>query len=111
MTLAPSALRKLGQHSWPGNVRELENVLTKAVVLAERDELGGDDIEVGRPRVEGSGPPSRTRRWTEKSELLAALERARWNAVRAAKDLGMPRATFYRKLREAGIARPKPTTQ
>ena len=34
--IAPAAMTKLLQHAWPGNVRELENVIERAVVLAEK---------------------------------------------------------------------------
>ena len=39
----------------------------------------------------------------EKQRILSALEATSWNRARAAKVLGMPRRTFYRRLREHGI--------
>lgn len=38
--VSAEALRRLSEHSWPGNVRQLENVVFRAVVLAEGTELG-----------------------------------------------------------------------
>lgn len=35
--ISPSAVSVLLQHDWPGNVRELENVLERAIILAEKD--------------------------------------------------------------------------
>jgi DNA-binding NtrC family response regulator len=32
------------EHDWPGNVRELRNVLQRAVVLAEDERIGSQDI-------------------------------------------------------------------
>jgi DNA-binding NtrC family response regulator len=41
------ALQKLVYHLWPGNVRELENVIQRAVVLADHETIGPDDIPIG----------------------------------------------------------------
>ena len=42
--IAPSAMSLLLQHNWPGNVRELENVIERAVVMAEEDMLVSDNL-------------------------------------------------------------------
>ncbi|HTJ82446.1 MAG TPA: sigma 54-interacting transcriptional regulator, partial [Polyangiaceae bacterium] len=101
--LSPDALRKLASHPWPGNVRELENVLTKAVVYAESGELRATDVELPKP----SRHTRRTRAVDERERIVHALERVDWNAALAARNLGMPRATFYRRLAKHAIARPK----
>jgi DNA-binding NtrC family response regulator len=41
----PRAVEKLLSHSWPGNVRELRNVIERAAVLAEGDEIQARDIQ------------------------------------------------------------------
>ena len=103
--LTRAALRKLTAHPWPGNVRELENVITKAVVFASADEIGADDVDLPRTVAE----PQARRRATavdERAQILAALDHTAWNAALAARELGMPRATFYRRLDRHGIKRP-----
>ena len=78
---------------------------------AERDDAGAeeereDDGVAWDHRVTPSGaPPSNEEEWKaqEKRKILEALEGASWNRVRAAKVLGMPRRTFYRRLKEYGI--------
>ena len=40
---------------------------------------------------------------TERERILAALSSCNWNRVQAAKMLGVPRRTFYRRLKEYGI--------
>jgi DNA-binding NtrC family response regulator len=47
--LQPGAIERLMQHDWPGNIRELENVLERAVLLADGDTLGPDDVTISRP--------------------------------------------------------------
>lgn len=42
--LGPAALARLRGHLWPGNVRELQNVISRAVVLAESEEIVPEDI-------------------------------------------------------------------
>ncbi|XXX80702.1 sigma 54-interacting transcriptional regulator [Sorangium sp. So ce134] len=103
--LSREALRRLSQHGWPGNVRELENVITKAVVLCDGRRIGPDDVDLPRAR-EGSDRGAPRPLHDERAALLAALERTGWNALQAAREAGMSRATFYRKLRRLGIERP-----
>ncbi len=104
--LAPSALRALMQHRFPGNVRELENALTKALVLTGSGDAG-ELLEAEHlglphatsPRTRGLAPAQ------ERKRLVDALEATHGNVVAAAKHLGMPRATFYRKIARHGIPR------
>jgi DNA-binding NtrC family response regulator/HAMP domain-containing protein len=44
--VAPEVLDRLYEHGWPGNVRELENVLSRALILAEGGELGPEHIDL-----------------------------------------------------------------
>jgi transcriptional regulator of acetoin/glycerol metabolism len=64
---------------------------------------------VDLPRVargRGRSRGGRAAEVDERAELLSALDSTGWNAVRAAREVGMSRATFYRKLRRYGIERP-----
>ena len=66
--IEPEALSALERHLWPGNVRELENVIERAVVMAETDRITLLDLpaEIARPlrlesrrrRIETARPPS-----------------------------------------------------
>ncbi|MFO0758770.1 MAG: sigma 54-interacting transcriptional regulator [Byssovorax sp.] len=102
--ITPAALRKLGAYAFPGNVRELENLITKAVIFAQGGEIGPSDIEL--PRAAKTTAPRALKPKEERALILAALERTGWNAALAARDLAMPRATFYRRLDRHGITRP-----
>ena len=56
-TLTPAGLRKLCQYDWPGNVRELRNVIQRAVVFSEGDQILPSDIEdAGEPSDRATEP-------------------------------------------------------
>jgi transcriptional regulator with GAF, ATPase, and Fis domain/Tfp pilus assembly protein PilF len=100
------AERALVRHPWPGNVRQLENVLTKAVLLADDGLIREHDLALdahaqGEPkrRIRGGTP-------REAAQVRAALESTGWNVCEAARILQIPRATFYRKLQRYGLERP-----
>ena len=46
MTLLPDALDAIEAHAWPGNVRELENVIKRAVIMADRLTITAADIGI-----------------------------------------------------------------
>ncbi|HEV2916041.1 MAG TPA: sigma-54 dependent transcriptional regulator [Pyrinomonadaceae bacterium] len=127
-TLAPSALRRLLEYDWPGNVRELRNVIERAAVLAEGEELTARDLpeelkdNQGQPRSESARPamdepeeggllvPFTTdfredRREFERRYITRCLEETGGNVTRAAAMLGMHRQSLQHKLRELGLAR------
>ena len=59
-TVAPAAMERLVEYDWPGNVRQLENVIERALVLAEGDVLEASDLPL-LVNVNGSRPgPSGT---------------------------------------------------
>ncbi len=123
-TLSKDALRRLARFPWPGNVRQLEHVLLNAWVLSEEPEIDAADIDlpdelaavpssrpVVAPPASAAGKPSSRstkgtlseHRRTEKDRIIAALEACNWNRVKAAELSGIPRRTFYRRLREYNI--------
>ena len=102
----PDALKALMHYHWPGNVRELENVIERAVVIASGEILGPEDmpphiISIGRETA--IEPDGSFTRWVEKVEeetLRKTLLECEGNITKAAKKLGMGRATIYRKLQK-----------
>ena len=59
MALDPETLKALLRYDWPGNVRELENVIERAVILSEGDELRLSDLP--EKVVRGTGAPGEPR--------------------------------------------------
>ncbi len=118
-SVSRAALRRLTSYSYPGNVRQLENILLNAWVLSDRPELDVDDFELSEARpaprtmatLETPAPAEGLRKVAsleahkadERERILGALQAASWNRVKAAKMVGLPRRTFYRRLKEYGI--------
>jgi transcriptional regulator with GAF, ATPase, and Fis domain len=103
------AVRMLMEHPWPGNVRQLEHALLNAWVLSDDRVLDTGDFESlsgGVPEVAPAGSAETSTSSIEEEErrtILGALKEARWNKTEAARRLGIPRRTFYRRLRKFGL--------
>jgi transcriptional regulator with GAF, ATPase, and Fis domain len=120
-TVARDALRKLCAYPWPGNVRQLEHVLLSAWLMGDKNEIGATDVELPAPVLRsvpaakattsqappasaGVRPSSEAEfKGAERERILGALTASNWNRAQAAKMLGVPRRTFYRRLKEFGI--------
>jgi transcriptional regulator with GAF, ATPase, and Fis domain len=125
-----AAVSALLAYHWPGNIRELENVIERAVVLAEGHavtlhELPDEMLPQSRVRprvmelkptapprlagprpgaIESSHPETRQgERLRERAELLQALQRAGGNKAEAARLLGLPRSTLVSRLKKLGF--------
>lgn len=101
-------------YPWPGNVRELENVIERAIVLAEGNSITREELP---PELLGAEEPPETSGLPEdvtgsliertdrlESELIrGALERFRWNKTKAAEHLGLKRTTLQYKIKKYGL--------
>jgi PAS domain S-box-containing protein len=110
--ISKNAVTALTEYEWPGNVRELQSAVHFALVKswgqkiqrahlpAEIRSLGGGADSEPAP-VKPAGKPGR-RKLDERS-VGEALERAHGNKVKAAKLLGVGRATLYRFLKNHAL--------
>ena len=100
------ALKAMLAYPWPGNVRELENVIERAVALADSPELTPDDLppQVRERRTADLLAGALARNLTlddiEREYITRVLEAEGGNKTRAAARLGLDRKTLYRKLEE-----------
>ena len=107
--LGTGAEEKLRSYSFPGNVRELENVLERALIFCEGNEIRGQDIDLHRetaPAPSGTGPSAgdpRSLGELEKDAVITALARSGGNRTRAAEELGVSRKTILNKIKAYGI--------
>ncbi|MBW8847884.1 MAG: PEP-CTERM-box response regulator transcription factor [Burkholderiales bacterium] len=98
-TLADDAVRALEVHRWPGNVRELQNILKRAVIMAEEDRITAGDLGLrAAPEISGNDnllDLRAVREQAERQAVITALARTDGNIVRAAELLGVSRPTLY----------------
>ena len=99
---SPSAMAALMDYHWPGNVRELKSTIECAMIHCKGDTLEAADLppEVRLEQTELGPEPVTT---DERSRFVSALGQARGNRTKAARLLGMSRATFYRRLTELDL--------
>jgi DNA-binding NtrC family response regulator len=138
-TMTAEAMGFIQGYDWPGNIRELKNVVERALVLCDSDEIlpqflpldkmtdlsledsgatpmRGAGIDRGElPSVPGIRPDQLPplddpKKLAERQSILDALAHHAGNQTRAAQSLGMPRRTFITKLDQYGIPRPQKTS-
>jgi DNA-binding NtrC family response regulator len=112
--LTPRAQALLSRYAWPGNIRELENVLSEACMMVSNERIDVCDfpeyVREAGSRTETDAGREVERAVEEMVPLeevhrrycLRVLETVHGNKARAAKILGINRATLYRALGERG---------
>ena len=93
------------QHCWPGNVRELQNVIERAVILAEDGVLR---VPLFKPKRDIQTAPTSgaTLSEVERDYILHVLDETGWligGPSGAARYLGLPRTTLISKMKRLGI--------
>lgn len=108
------ALKKLMDYSWRGNIRELENSLEHAILVSQSDVITWEDLpanlkerysdEKTGGQSQGSVELARRERHESSQKLYReALQQADGDVDKAAKNLGMSRATLYRRLKKYSL--------
>ncbi len=130
LTIQSEAYDALLRYHWPGNVRQLQNVIERAVVLAQgsmitprnlphevvhssppdthappSDAFRNSELSPTAPRVRNLVTQSQSFNLAEreKAALLAALDQCNGNKKKAAELLGIHRPTLYTKLKKFGL--------
>jgi len=98
------AIEKLQKYGWPGNVRELQHAIERAIIMSEEDELTSMDFFF----LSGTSSSSTANdnfnlEEVERSVIEKVLERHNGNISKAAKELGLTRASLYRRLEKYGL--------
>jgi len=105
--LSAEAIALLAAHDWPGNVRELENAIEHAFVICQDERIEPHHLpEHLRGRVVVQMDVRSAVRIAEAEVIAEALRRNRNNRVAAARELGMHRSTFFRRVKALGIELP-----
>lgn len=118
------AVESLTAYHWPGNVRQLKNVIERAVILCEHDQIAlkelpllgeASEIEEMIENVPKTNEELkqlkkeiriRAVNKVERNFLLNALVRNNWNVTQAARETGLQRTNFQNLMKKHGISRP-----
>ncbi|MDO9548925.1 MAG: sigma-54 dependent transcriptional regulator [Candidatus Marinimicrobia bacterium] len=107
-----AVMDSLVNYNWPGNIRELENVIERAVALAEHSKLILTDLPdsilygIGGDRTrQKKSNFSDAKNNFERTFLLQALQRNNWNIAKAARETNIPRQNFYQKMKKYKLSR------
>jgi len=118
--ISDAAMAKLQHYAYPGNVRELENILQRALALAEDNIIQVQDLPAlsisnrfaenasehgmpAEPALEEDFSLEKHLEQIEKAAIEKALEETRWNKTAAAKKLGMTFRSFRYRLKKLGV--------
>ena len=100
--LSPCAEQALLQYPWPGNVRELKNVMQRAQLLVNHDEISA--IDLGLP-IKTLPAVNNLDLELDRATIERAIEKNAGVIVQAAAELGLSRQALYRRMERLGIAR------
>jgi DNA-binding NtrC family response regulator len=113
---SPEAMEAMHRYRWPGNVRELENCVERAVVLSRGIRIGLEDLPQavregagdsagGAPgHAQGQGKTlAEAMAEPQRQIILGALKANHGNRKAAARQLGINRATLYKKMAKLRI--------
>ena len=111
--ITPGAMELLFEHQWPGNVRELENIIERAVVLAQGTVITEEHITFSSAdqrnfidvaqRVRKGSTIAEVQQEIEKQMLIEALKQVDGDRVAAASLLGLDLTSFQQRLVDYGI--------
>lgn len=104
--VSPAALKRLEKHQWPGNIRELQHAVERAVIMSDSNILQPDDFFLSKTEdtVDETIKTSNLNlEETEKMLIRKVIDKHGGNISKAAKELGLTRASLYRRIEKYGL--------
>lgn len=97
--LSAALLKEMHRYSWPGNIRELQHAVERAVIMSKSEKLQPEDFFF-RDTAPGQDQNLSTMNLDdmEKQLIMKALQKYHGNITEAAQELGLTRASLYRRL-------------
>jgi len=107
-SFTPPAENALLDYAWPGNVRALRHAVERAVILAPGEVIEPHDLQLDysgeiEPATTQVMPTILNLDHLEKETILKALRKHGFNISRAANELGLTRASLYRRMEKHDI--------
>jgi DNA-binding NtrC family response regulator len=101
--IATEAMDRLKRYAWPGNIRELQPAIERAVIMTDSATLQESDFLLSRSLT--SGPANNTLNLdeVERAAIAKALQMHNGNISKAADELGLTRASLYRRMEKYAL--------
>jgi two-component system, NtrC family, response regulator HydG len=103
LSISPEAMAKLKKYAWPGNVRELQHAIERALIMADSSTLQESDFLFSRKGNDVINTDSLNLDEVEKSAVAKAIQLHNGNISKAAEELGLTRASLYRRMEKYGL--------
>ena len=101
--MTPEAITKLKKYPWPGNVRELQHALERAVIMADANVLQESDFLFSRKGNDAAEADTLKLNEVERAAVVKAIQLHNGNISKAAEELGLTRASLYRRMEKYGV--------
>jgi two-component system response regulator HydG len=100
-----STIKRLEKYKWPGNVRELQHALERAVIMSESRTLQPSDFFFSSSESKANSLTYKDFNLSglEKLAIRKALDKHNGNISNTAKELGISRASLYRRMEKYGL--------
>ncbi|MGE0771293.1 MAG: sigma-54-dependent transcriptional regulator [Cyclobacteriaceae bacterium] len=103
ISISEAAITKLRKYAWPGNVRELQHAIERAVIMADSKSLQESDFLFNRKGGAPTDNDSLNLDEVEKAAVAKAIQLHNGNISKAAEELGLTRASLYRRMEKYGL--------
>jgi DNA-binding NtrC family response regulator len=104
--VSEDTIARLKKHDWPGNIRELQHAVERAVIMSDSTVLQPHDFFLSTPGDEKSDALDLDNMNLEEAERMLVrkvVDKHGGNISKAAKELGLTRASLYRRIEKYGL--------
>jgi two-component system, NtrC family, response regulator HydG len=104
-TIAANTIKRLQKYKWPGNIRELQHAIERSVIMSDNNILTPEDFFFLNQAPDNPSKMSDNYNLddVEKMVIQKAVTKHAGNISKAAKELGLTRASLYRRLEKHGL--------
>lgn len=104
ITFDEKALEQIEKHAWNGNIREMENRIERAVILCENNHIAVSDLDLEQITTYEENQDDIQLSAVEKTAIEKILLKNNNNISKTAEELGLSRASLYRRLEKYNIS-------